>query len=64
FRLSSLPSGIPLASLVRLAKLRRRIEHDYQELKQLRTRGVERNARRHRRDVAELGWNGGRAEGR
>ncbi|ANP51839.1 SRSO17 transposase [Streptomyces griseochromogenes] len=34
FCLSSLPSGMPLATLVRLAKLRRRIEHDYREMKQ------------------------------
>ncbi|WP_079162334.1 IS701 family transposase [Streptomyces nodosus] len=34
FWLSSLPSGMPLASLVRLAKLRWRIEHDYREMKQ------------------------------
>ncbi|WP_413754930.1 IS701 family transposase [Streptomyces sp. MMBL 11-3] len=32
--LSSLPSGMPLATLVRLAKLRWRIEHDYREMKQ------------------------------
>jgi SRSO17 transposase len=31
--LSSLPAGTPLAELVRLAKLRWRIEHDYRELK-------------------------------
>ncbi|MFF4602658.1 IS701 family transposase [Streptomyces sp. NPDC001339] len=34
FWLSSLPSGMPLASLVRLAKLRWRIENDYREMKQ------------------------------
>lgn len=34
FWLSSLPSGMPLAALVRLAKLRWRIEHDYREMKQ------------------------------
>lgn len=34
FLLSSLPSGIPLATLVRLVKLRWRIEHDYREMKQ------------------------------
>ncbi|MFF1682260.1 IS701 family transposase [Streptomyces sp. NPDC058256] len=34
FWLSSLPSGMPLATLVRLAKLRWRIEHDYREMKQ------------------------------
>ncbi|MFJ9760959.1 transposase [Streptomyces sp. NPDC101149] len=33
--LSSLPSGLPLATLVRLAKLRWRIEHDYREMKQV-----------------------------
>ncbi|MFE1443575.1 transposase, partial [Streptomyces sp. NPDC058739] len=32
--LSDLPSGMPLATLVRLAKLRWRIEHDYREMKQ------------------------------
>ncbi|MFJ3820619.1 hypothetical protein ACIPW1_05985 [Streptomyces nodosus] len=32
FWLSRLPSGMPLASLVRLAKLRWRIEHDYREI--------------------------------
>ncbi|MEX5713147.1 IS701 family transposase [Parafrankia sp. FMc6] len=31
--LSTLPAGIPLGRLVRLAKLRWRIEHDYRELK-------------------------------
>jgi SRSO17 transposase len=31
--LSSLPEGTPLAELVRLAKIRWRIEHDYRELK-------------------------------
>lgn len=34
FWLSSLPSGMPLATLVRLTKLRWRIEHDYREMKQ------------------------------
>lgn len=34
FRLSSLPSGMPLATLVRLAKLRWNTEHDYREMKQ------------------------------
>ncbi|MFE6364396.1 IS701 family transposase [Streptomyces sp. NPDC057806] len=34
FWLSSLPSGMPLATLIRLAKLRWRIEHDYREMKQ------------------------------
>lgn len=34
FRLSSLPSGMSLATLVRPAELRRRIEHDYREMKQ------------------------------
>jgi SRSO17 transposase len=34
FWLSNLPSGMPLAKLVRLAKLRWRIEHDYREMKQ------------------------------
>ncbi|MFF7191966.1 IS701 family transposase [Streptomyces sp. NPDC008222] len=34
FWLSDLPSGMPLATLVRLAKLRWRIEHDYRETKQ------------------------------
>ncbi|WP_345623694.1 IS701 family transposase [Streptomyces ziwulingensis] len=34
FWLSNLPSGMPLATLVRLAKLRRRVEHDYREMKQ------------------------------
>ncbi|WP_443044341.1 IS701 family transposase [Streptomyces sp. NBC_00353] len=34
FWLSNLPSGMPLATLVRLAKLRWRIEHDYREMKQ------------------------------
>jgi SRSO17 transposase len=34
FWLSSLPPGMPLATLARLAKLRRRIEHDYREMKQ------------------------------
>lgn len=34
FWLSSLPSGIPLATLVRLTKLRWRIEHDYREMRQ------------------------------
>ncbi len=33
FWLSHLPSGIPLATLVRPAKLRWRIEHDYREMK-------------------------------
>lgn len=32
--LSNLPSGMPLTTLVRLAKLRWRIEHDYREMKQ------------------------------
>jgi SRSO17 transposase len=32
--LSDLPSGMPLTTLVRLAKLRWRIEHDYREMKQ------------------------------
>ncbi len=32
--LSNLPAGTPIKSLVRLAKLRWRIEHDYRELKQ------------------------------
>jgi len=31
--LSSLPAGIPIEELVRLAKTRWRIEHDYRELK-------------------------------
>jgi SRSO17 transposase len=31
--LSSLPEGVPLKTLVRLAKIRWRIEHDYRELK-------------------------------
>jgi SRSO17 transposase len=31
--LSNLPAGIPIAELVRLAKIRWRIEHDYRELK-------------------------------
>ncbi|MGW2515329.1 transposase, partial [Streptomyces scopuliridis] len=34
FWLSSLPNDTPLTTLVRLAKLRRRIEHDYREMKQ------------------------------
>lgn len=34
FWLSSLPFGMPWATLVRLAKLRWRIEHDYCEMKQ------------------------------
>ncbi|MGW2262836.1 IS701 family transposase [Streptomyces sp. NPDC001780] len=34
FWLSNLPSGMPLATLVRLAKLRWRVEHDYREMKQ------------------------------
>ena len=34
FWLSNLPSGMPLATLVRPAKLRWRIEHDYREMKQ------------------------------
>ncbi|MGW3108486.1 hypothetical protein [Streptomyces sp. NPDC001100] len=34
FWLANLPSGMPLATVVRLAKLRRRIEHDYREMKQ------------------------------
>ncbi|GHF33553.1 hypothetical protein GCM10017776_60070 [Streptomyces griseoluteus] len=34
FWLSSLPSGMPLATPVRLVKLRWRIEHDYREIKQ------------------------------
>ncbi len=35
FWLSDLPSGMPLTTtLVRLAKLRWRIEHDYREMKQ------------------------------
>ena len=34
FWLSNLPSGMPLATLVRLAKPRWRIEHDYREMKQ------------------------------
>ncbi|WP_190195491.1 IS701 family transposase, partial [Streptomyces minutiscleroticus] len=34
FWLSDLPSGMPLGTLVRLAKLRWRIEHDYREMKQ------------------------------
>ena len=34
FWLSNLPSGMPLATLVRLVKLRWRIEHDYREMKQ------------------------------
>lgn len=34
FWLSNLPSGMPLATLVRLAKLRWRSEHDYREMKQ------------------------------
>ncbi len=33
FWLSDLPADIPLAELVRLAKIRWRIEHDYRELK-------------------------------
>ncbi|MDH6624384.1 SRSO17 transposase [Streptomyces sp. LBL] len=32
--LSDLPSGTPLTTLVHLAKLRWRIEHDYREMKQ------------------------------
>ena len=32
--LSNLPAGIPLVTLVRFAKLRWRVEHDYRELKQ------------------------------
>lgn len=31
--LSNLPAGTPVAELVRLAKIRWRIEHDYRELK-------------------------------
>ncbi|MFC4959708.1 IS701 family transposase, partial [Streptomyces mauvecolor] len=31
--LSNLPPGTPIAELVRRAKIRRRIEHDYRELK-------------------------------
>jgi SRSO17 transposase len=31
--LSNLPAGTPITELVRLAKIRRRIEHDYRELK-------------------------------
>ncbi len=34
FWLSSLPYGMTLATLLRLAKLRWRIEHDYREMKQ------------------------------
>jgi SRSO17 transposase len=34
FWLSSLPADTPLATLVRTAKLRWRIEHDYREMKQ------------------------------
>lgn len=34
FWLSNLPSGMPLATLVRLARLRWRIEHEYREMKQ------------------------------
>ncbi|MDX2524794.1 IS701 family transposase [Streptomyces europaeiscabiei] len=34
FWLSNLPDDTPLTTLVRLAKLRRRIEHDYREMKQ------------------------------
>jgi SRSO17 transposase len=34
FWLSNLPSGMPLATLVRLARLRWRIEHDYREMRQ------------------------------
>ncbi len=34
FWLSNLPSGMLLATLVRPARLRRRIEHDYREMKQ------------------------------
>ena len=34
YYLSSLPANTPLKKLVRLAKLRWRVEHDYQELKQ------------------------------
>ncbi|MFF3057181.1 IS701 family transposase [Streptomyces sp. NPDC057909] len=34
FWLSNLSSGMPLATLMRLAKLRWRIEHDYREMKQ------------------------------
>ncbi|MET9663264.1 transposase [Streptomyces sp. NPDC006510] len=34
FWLSDLPAGTPLITLVRLAKLRWRIEHDYREMKQ------------------------------
>lgn len=34
FWLPSLPSGMPLATWVRLAKLRWRIEHDYREMNQ------------------------------
>jgi SRSO17 transposase len=33
YRLTSLPADTPLAELVRLAKIRWRIEHDYRELK-------------------------------
>jgi SRSO17 transposase len=33
YRLATLPADIPLAELVRLAKIRWRIEHDYRELK-------------------------------
>jgi SRSO17 transposase len=34
FWLSDLPADTPLTTLVRLAKLRWRIEHDYREMKQ------------------------------
>lgn len=34
FWFSNLPEGTPLTTLVRLAKLRWRIEHDYREMKQ------------------------------
>ncbi|MER6390507.1 transposase [Streptomyces sp. NPDC001523] len=33
YRISNLPTGIPAKDLVRLAETRRRIEHDYRELK-------------------------------
>ena len=33
YRLSNLPADTPIADLVRLAKVRWRIEHDYRELK-------------------------------
>jgi hypothetical protein len=41
--LSSLPSDTPLGELVRLGKLRWRIEHDYRELKDARARPLRRS---------------------